>query len=207
MRFVHALGLIGIGAAVALGGGRSEDGSTDRVARLIDQLGHPRYATREAASRELDAIGEPALGTLRKAAATSADPEVGRRAELIVRTIAGRLRAEAAARELARFEGEWEGIGQQKLIIRDGRWAWGNAGPWQLDRTHTNRIVIVEVGDKVTRADLLVGDPAAGGRVCRAIFRLDGETLDYCGTYDAFYPAEFRTTENTFHVAWKRIKK
>src|SRR5262245_1350902 len=45
----------------------SDDPVADRVARLVKQLGHNEFAKREAASKELDAIGEPALGALRKA--------------------------------------------------------------------------------------------------------------------------------------------
>ena len=90
---------------------------------------------------------------------------------------------------------------------RRPRWAWGQGGPWTLDESHQNRVVIVAVGEKMVQADLIVADPATGGQVCRAIFRLDGDTLHYCGTYGPVRPTEFRTTGGTFHVAWKRVPK
>jgi len=43
--------------------------------------------------------------------------------------------------------------------------------------------------------------------VARAIFRLDGDTLHYCGTYGSVRPTQFRTSSNEFYVAWKRVKK
>jgi hypothetical protein len=56
------------------------------LARLIEQLGDRAYSTREEASRALSEIGEPALEALRRAR-TSTDPEVRRRATLLVRRI------------------------------------------------------------------------------------------------------------------------
>jgi hypothetical protein len=59
----------------------------ERVAALIRQLGHEKFATRQAASTDLEAIGEPALEALRKAAASGDSPEIRRRAEQLVRAI------------------------------------------------------------------------------------------------------------------------
>jgi HEAT repeat protein len=50
------------------------------IDELIKQLGDRRFAQREAASKRLEEIGEPALEALRKAAATQPDPEIYRRA-------------------------------------------------------------------------------------------------------------------------------
>ena len=55
-----------------------------RIERLIQQLGDDAYEKREAAQRELEAIGRPALPALRKATSHE-DPEVASRAEAIVR--------------------------------------------------------------------------------------------------------------------------
>jgi RNA polymerase sigma factor (sigma-70 family) len=70
------------------------------INRLIRQLGSDRFAEREAASMRLEAIGEPALGALRRAAADSTDAEVRRRAQEALRVIQRRLFG-----ELRRFEG------------------------------------------------------------------------------------------------------
>jgi hypothetical protein len=57
------------------------------AARLIEQLGSPVYAEREAATQALDRLGEPALELLRKASEESGDAEIRRRAERLVATI------------------------------------------------------------------------------------------------------------------------
>src|SRR5690349_13024428 len=62
----------------------------DEVGRLIGQLGSEDYVPREAASRRLEDIGEPALPALRQALA-SPDPEVRRRAGDLVALIEHRL--------------------------------------------------------------------------------------------------------------------
>ena len=69
---------------------KHEKGSPDRIPRLIAELGSPRFAERDNASRDLDAIGEPALAGLRQAA-RGADAEVCRRAEELIERIEKRL--------------------------------------------------------------------------------------------------------------------
>jgi hypothetical protein len=59
----------------------------ERAAALIKDLGDRRFATREAASKALKAIGGPAVRPLQKAAA-SGDLETQRRAEQIIQAIA-----------------------------------------------------------------------------------------------------------------------
>jgi hypothetical protein len=63
------------------------------VGRLIGNLGSDRFADREAAARRLEALGEPALDALRRAAA-SPDAEVRERAGAVVRAIQQRLYGE-----------------------------------------------------------------------------------------------------------------
>jgi Tol biopolymer transport system component len=57
------------------------------IQRLIAQLGSDEFAQRDAASRRLETIGEPAMTALDEAATTSEDPEVRRRAEQLVQAI------------------------------------------------------------------------------------------------------------------------
>jgi formylglycine-generating enzyme required for sulfatase activity len=57
------------------------ESDSSRVDRLIRQLGSEKFEEREAASRALQAIGEPALTSLRRAATNSGDAEVRRRAK------------------------------------------------------------------------------------------------------------------------------
>jgi WD40 repeat protein len=64
------------------------------VERLIKQLGSNDFAEREAASRKLEEIGEPALEALQKAAAESSDGEVRRRAKQVVESVEARMYGE-----------------------------------------------------------------------------------------------------------------
>jgi sugar lactone lactonase YvrE len=61
------------------------------IARLVRQLGSDEFAEREAASRALEAIGEPALEALQTAAEDDQDPEIRRRANAVVRVVEARL--------------------------------------------------------------------------------------------------------------------
>src|SRR5262249_36804674 len=56
------------------------------IAALVRQLGSDQFAEREAAVRELTAVGQPALEAVRQAAAGAEDAEVRQRAaDLVVR--------------------------------------------------------------------------------------------------------------------------
>src|SRR5262249_54450922 len=95
-----------LAAPWGLPGDRPDEPLADRVARLVKQLGHKEFAQREAASKELDAIGAPALDALRKAA-TDADAEIRQRSARLVSAITGRMRAAAARKELEKLQGTW----------------------------------------------------------------------------------------------------
>jgi RNA polymerase sigma factor (sigma-70 family) len=75
----------------------------EKVARLIKQLGDDAFAKREAASKELETIGTPALAAVRNAAASSDEAEIRQRAERLVKSITGA----AAKAELAKLQGVW----------------------------------------------------------------------------------------------------
>jgi hypothetical protein len=77
---------------VSSAGGQTSD--TARIQQWIDQLGRPKYADREKASQQLEAIGLAALEPLRLAAKSS-DMEVRRRAEMLVRKLDDRQRTAA----------------------------------------------------------------------------------------------------------------
>src|SRR5262249_54503216 len=68
------------------------------IDRLISQLGSDKFREREAAMKALDAVGEPALDALTRAAATSPSPEMRRRAKQLIEAIEQR-------RELGSLEG------------------------------------------------------------------------------------------------------
>jgi hypothetical protein len=61
------------------------------IARLVKQLGDDDFDQREAATKRLAEIGEPALDTLRKAAASSNDAEIRARVARLIAAITARL--------------------------------------------------------------------------------------------------------------------
>jgi hypothetical protein len=62
------------------------DADAARIAKLISQLGSDSFAEREQARKELETVGTPALGALRKAVRTG-DLETRRRATELIRVI------------------------------------------------------------------------------------------------------------------------
>jgi WD40 repeat protein len=70
---------------------RAAPADAAEIERLIKQLGSDRFREREAASRRLNAIGEPAWDALGEAVATSHDAEIHRRAQQLVRAIGTRM--------------------------------------------------------------------------------------------------------------------
>jgi hypothetical protein len=61
--------------------------AAEQAAALVPDLGSKRFATRDRASRELQAIGGPAVFVLQKAAESAGDLETRLRAEQILRAI------------------------------------------------------------------------------------------------------------------------
>jgi WD40 repeat protein len=79
--------------------------NTSEIPRLIQQLGSDKFDEREAASKALAALGEPAWGPLRKASVASEDLEIRRRARDLTRLIARRCFG-----EVRRFEGHTDQV-------------------------------------------------------------------------------------------------
>src|SRR5262245_36869004 len=187
--FCMAVGLVAGGSLVPLRGGNDKKGpDAERVAQLIRQLGDDDFRKREAASKQLTAIGEPALPAL-KTAASDADAEIRRRAKRIIQTITGRL----AGDEQKRLEGTWVGVGQEengkdtpsrtKIALTEGRSVATNSAGVEVFRC-TWRVIDPTAAPR--QLDLVAPD----GRVFQAIYELDGAKLRYCGSYiqrpDAF---------------------
>jgi uncharacterized protein (TIGR03067 family) len=203
----HAVvgGVVGIMLTAQLGilrSGPGEETESEKITRLVKQLGDDSFAKRETASKGLEAIGEPALDALRKAVASADDAEIRRRAEQAVQGITARLRAAAARKEVAKWEGSWEGDPGVTMTIKGDRCT--SSTPSTGPRTGTIRVIAV--GEKVTQVDIFVEEGDTRGQTFRAIFRLDGETLHYCGTYGEARPVEFKTGGGNYHIPWKRVK-
>jgi hypothetical protein len=194
-----ALVLILTAMAENLKGDSGTEAANDKIDRLIKQLGDDDFAKREAASKELDAVGEPALAALRKAAASNADPEIQRRAEQAVQAI----KARAGKKELAKWEGTW--VTEDRVYIKFSGARFSSGTPTYGPASGT--ITIVEVGDKATFADLVNEEGPLKGGHALAIFRRDGDSLHACWTYATTRPTEFKTEGNNYCFTFKRVKK
>jgi uncharacterized protein (TIGR03067 family) len=202
LRGAHHSSMFMIAMVVAVGtvnGQTDKETPANQIARLIEQLGNDDFAKRETASKELEAIGEPALSALRRAAVSSPDAEIQWRAERVVQVLAARV----GQKELAKWDGYWKDPNGVWIEFSGARWSSGmpNWGPI------AGRIQILEVGKDATTADLLVDEGPNQGHTCQAIFYLDGDTLQYCGTYSGVRPTEFKTATNYLSCTFKRSKK
>jgi uncharacterized protein (TIGR03067 family) len=123
-----------------LQGDPSKEAEPDRIARLSKQLGDNAFRKREAASKELEAIGEPAVAALRKAAASSDDIEIRLRAERLIAALRLRLEAE----ELKKWQGEWtlvartidgKDVGKDtvvaKMLVVGNTFTYASNGDWK----------------------------------------------------------------------------
>jgi uncharacterized protein (TIGR03067 family) len=184
----------------------------ESIARLIKQLGDDAFPKREAATRRLKEIGEPALEALRKAAASDSDPEIRARAERISEVIA----VFVTSRELEKLQGTWILVSRAEggQVIRAGgdsttmtytgnQWVWKNgqavaqAGTW----------TVVAIGKTATSYNGRVTEGFNLGTGAMGIFRLEGDTFRYCEGPSR--PADFTTKrgDGCYCCTWKRAKK
>jgi WD40 repeat protein len=98
MRFIHfALALMSLSSLLvssSADGQPSKDqlregkkASSEEINRLVNQLGDVDFAKRVEARKQLEAIGEPAVGILKKAIESSGDAEIRTAGKAIVETI------------------------------------------------------------------------------------------------------------------------
>jgi WD40 repeat protein len=83
--------ILGVTAGLVLAAGPAPKAGPEHIARLIEQLGDDSFARREAACKELEAIGQPAVRALRAAATSSRDLEGRWRAERVLQALATKL--------------------------------------------------------------------------------------------------------------------
>jgi hypothetical protein len=110
---------------------------------------------------------------------------------------------EAAKRELAKWQGEWENTDFGRLAINGDRWSWQPKDGTEVVST----IKIVEVTDKMTHVLLLNTGLDGKVRTIQTILRVEGETLHNCGTIGPVRPTEFAQKQGYLYVQWKRVAK
>jgi uncharacterized protein (TIGR03067 family) len=108
-----------------------------------------------------------------------------------------------AKKELARWEGAWEAEGDAKMTIKGDRFTSSAAGTGPRN----GKIKVIEVGEKVALVDFIVEEGDVKGQTAKGILRLEGDTLHYCVTYKEARPTEFKTADEIYYVAWKRVPK
>jgi uncharacterized protein (TIGR03067 family) len=165
--------------------------------RLIRQLGSRKFREREAASKALAKIGEPALDALRKAASDNADAEVRRRAAQLVN-----------GQDLRRRLGTWRIVNvelrgavinvlpagdDEVTFTADGVassiWLFGRA-KCQVDALATPQTIDVRLPDSKVSAGDAVLPPT-----CRGIYRIEKDELVLCFDMSrkSRRPTEFKT--------------
>jgi uncharacterized protein (TIGR03067 family) len=133
------------------------------IDQLIRQLGSPQFEDREAAVRRLEAIGEPALEALHKAA-RSADAEVRRRARGLLELIEGR--------DYQKLEGTWQCVpeGTPRLVV-------GTGG--QIAFVRGTRVAMTFVLSP-TESPKTIDFLQRGRLVLRGLYALKGDDLQLC---------------------------
>jgi WD40 repeat protein len=145
------------------------------IQRLIAQLGSDRFAQREAASRRLKVIGEPAISALDKAATTSEDPEVRRRAEQLLQAISRLLFSNA--RQVRRIA--WQD-NFQNIPVHIYYTAFSPDGRSYLAGGDISQVRLWDVAT----GKLLREFKGHNGWTCNAVFTPDGKKILSAGHQD-----------------------
>jgi uncharacterized protein (TIGR03067 family) len=213
-RYTFRGGMLGMVILIATGTALSDSDKETvaaRITRLIEQLGDDRFAQREAASKELEAMGERALAALRKAAASRDDPEIKRRAEQIIQMFAGKV----TKRELEKLQGNWYLIsyetdgkqikGEDKahvFIIEGDKWSIQVGG--QVFQAGT--VQRIELKEKFNAIDLLIVEGGVIRATAVSIYSLEGQSFKYLNGITR--PTEFVTKEGDgrHYLTFRRAK-
>src|SRR5262245_28189315 len=194
---------------------------SQRIIRLIKQLGDEDFAKREAAGKELADIGELALPALRQAAASAKDLEVRARAGKIVREHETRALAAIAKKELAGLQGTWHSVATEmgsapqtgvnradKHLIQRDSWICEFNGT--IAQTATLRIAGTK--GKTILVDFVITDGFKKGDIWLGIYERSGDDLKWCGGYagdNVSRPTSFATRAGDGYLlrVLKRDKK
>jgi hypothetical protein len=179
--------------AGTLRGEPDKETEAQRIARLIQQLGDDEFEKREAASQALEAIGEPARAALRKAAASSDDAEVQKRAEKVIAAL--RVRAEKRG-DIAGWEGTWRKPSGHEMVLKGNEWKYFIDGQFWA----SGQIKVVELQEK-SKVDFVQTGGWAKGRTIKAIVQVRDGTL-YLGVSDDDRPKDFKVGDK-----WTLLQK
>jgi uncharacterized protein (TIGR03067 family) len=170
-----------------------------RIAVLVRQLGDKDYARREAATKDLVAIGEPARAALNQAAA-GADAEVRERAKKVLDVLDARARAAAARADLEKLQGTWytAAIQYSGGTIGENRFdTMTYEGTRYIQRrngyvTAVGTIEIVDATAKPKQIDYVATEGTVKGLRQCGIYTVDGENHAICsGAGPETRPGEF----------------
>ncbi|MBA4063402.1 MAG: hypothetical protein C0501_06755 [Isosphaera sp.] len=114
------------------------------------------------------------------------------------RYIRTRLRGRA---ELGRWAGSWRSAAGDAVRVVRNRWFESPrvGGPCEA------YVKVADVREGLALADLEFRDGEHRGRTCRAIVRLDGDTLHFCGTFDDPRPSVFEPEGTSFLRVFQRV--
>jgi uncharacterized protein (TIGR03067 family) len=191
--FLHVVvAILLVVQAAALGADSGKKEQAEKIARLIQQLGDDDFEKREAASKELDSIGETAISALRKVVASSPDAEIRRRAETIIGAIAARALAAAARKEIEALQGTWYSASSECAGIRQTGEERGarhiiTADRWENKNGETvlqsGTLKFIEVSDNLVKIDFIVTEGVRKGDIWLAVYERKGDDLKWCGGY------------------------
>jgi hypothetical protein len=119
----------------------------------------------------------------------------------VTKTESATPETEFAARELAKWQGEWENADYGRLVIDGERWSSHPKNGFEVVST----IKIVEVTDEMTHILLLSAGVDGKVRTIQTILRVDGDTLHNCGTFGSVRPTEFANKPGCIYTQWKRV--
>jgi uncharacterized protein (TIGR03067 family) len=165
-----------------------------QIDQLVAQLGDPVFRRRKQASLALAVVGEVALPAVRRAAATSADPEIRHRAGQLIPG----LEAARAAADMKRLQGTWTVLsltfnGEQ---VADGPWLANARVIFHGEQVTLKQLLPDEVGllpdgsfaldvhQEPPAIDLIVAVESSHQRYTRyqllGIYGFDNRTLKLC---------------------------
>jgi WD40 repeat protein len=179
--------------------------SAEELDRLILKLGDDDLATRSAVRKQLEAIGEPAADALRKASASSDDPEVRTAANALLEVFAAK-----ASGLIHMFRGSQPGVAAI-AISADGRFGVSAHDDWairfwDLDHQLLTRQIAKHVTPVLSVAISPDGKRVLSGSGARMIRLWDSQTgaevRNFVAPAESIYALAFAPDGKSFLSGW-----